>query len=273
QFTYSPSSLDTYLDCPRQIYFRYVMFLQEKTDLLATPEPREIGTFVHELLHQTFAEFINKKPVIDAVFEAKFFKAFKKKFEEDFHPRLGDGAFLLESVLKHRLEQFLRNEQERNVAKLIVLEQKYHYKIGDFKLVAKVDRVDELDDGTLLVVDYKTGGKVELPAKLQKLREMPLDRQAMKKTIKTFQMPIYISIFRDSQPGREVNACLYNLRETRLSMCFKKMEAAEKAESLELIMAAAQNLIKEIIDPAVPFTADFTDAWQCENCSFKSLCR
>lgn len=273
EFTYSPSSLDTYLDCPRQFYFRYVMFLQEKTDLLATPEPREIGTFVHELLHQTFAEFINKKPVIDAGFEAKFFKAFKKKFEEDFHPRLGDGAFLLESVLKHRLEQFLRNERERNVAKLIVLEQKYHYQIGDFKLNARVDRVDELDDGTLLVVDYKTGGKVELPGKLQKLREMPLDRAAMKKTIKTFQMPIYISIFRDSQPGREVNACLYNLRETRLSMCFKTMAAAEKAESLELIMAAGQHLIKEIIDPAVPFAADFSDAWQCENCSFKSLCR
>jgi hypothetical protein len=273
QFTYSPSSMDTYLDCPRQFYFRYVLNLQPKTDLLSTPEPREIGTFVHELLHQTFAEFINKRPVIDAGFEAKFFKAFKKKFEEDFHPRLGDGAFLLESVLKHRLEQFLRNEQERQVAKLLVLEQKYPYKIGDFKLNAKVDRVDELDDGTLLVVDYKTGGKVELPGKLQKLREMTLDRPAMKKTIKTFQMPIYISIFRDSQPGREVNACLYNLRETRLSMCFKKEDPAERTESLGLIMTAGQTLLKEIADPDKPFEADLSDAWQCENCAFKSLCR
>ncbi len=274
QFTYSPSSMDTYLDCPRQFYFRYVLNLQPKIDLLATPEPREIGTFVHELLHQTFAEFINKKPVIDAGFEAKFFRAFKKKFEEDFHPRLGDGAFLLESVLKHRLEQFLRNERERNIAKLIVLEQKYYYKIGDFKLVAKVDRVDELDDGTLLVVDYKTGGKIEMPGRLQKLQEMPAqERQAMKKAIKSFQLPIYISIFLDKYPGKEVNACLYNLRETKLSMCFKKQALAERTESLSLIMAAAQNLIKEIIDPAVPFAADFSDAWQCENCAFKSLCR
>ncbi len=274
EFTYSPSSIDTYLDCPRQFYFRYVMFLQEKTDLLATPEPREIGTFVHELLHQTFAEFLNKRPVIDAGFEAKFFRAFKKKFEEDFHPRLGDGAFLLESVLKHRLEQFLRNEQERQVAKLLVLESPYPYKIGDFKLKAKVDRVDELDDGTLLVVDYKTGGKIEMPGRLQKLQEMPAkDRQAMKKAIKSFQMPIYISIFLDKYPGKEVNACLYNLRETRLSLCFKKQDLAERTESLSLIMAAAQNLIQEIIDPAVPFVADFSDAWQCENCSFRSLCR
>ena len=273
QFTYSPSSMDTYLDCPRQFYFRYVLNLQPKTDLLATPEPREIGTFVHELLHQTFAEFINKRPVIDAGFEAKFFKAFKKKFEEDFHPRLGDGAFLLESVLKHRLEQFLRNEKERPVAKLIILENKYPYRIGDFKLNAKVDRVDELDDGTLLVVDYKTGGKIELPGKLQKLREMGLTRPEMKKTIKTFQMPIYISIFRQSQPGREVNACLYNLRETRLSMCFKKEDPAERTESLELIMAAGQTLLREIIDPAKPFEADLSDAWQCDNCAFTSLCR
>ena len=273
QFTYSPSSMDTYLDCPRQFYFRYVLNLQPKTDLLATPEPREIGTFVHELLHQTFAEFINKRPVIDAGFEAKFFRAFKKKFEEDFHPRLGDGAFLLESVLKHRLEQFLRNEKERPVAKLIILENKYPYRIGDFKLNAKVDRVDELDDGTLLVVDYKTGGKIELPGKLQKLREMGLTRPEMKKTIKTFQMPIYISIFRESQRDREVNACLYNLRETRLSMCFKKEDPAERTESLELILAAAQSLLKEIADPAKPFEADLSDAWQCDNCAFTSLCR
>lgn len=274
EFTYSPSSIDTYLDCPRQFYFRYVMFLQEKTDLLATPEPREIGTFVHELLHQTFTEFLNKRPVIDAGFESRFFKAFKKKFEEDFHPRLGDGAFLLESVLKHRLEQFLRNEKERQVAKLLVLESPHPYKIGDFKLKARVDRVDELDDGTLLVVDYKTGGKIEMPGRLQKLQEMPIgDRQAMKKAIKSFQMPIYISIFLDKYPGKEVNACLYNLRETRLSMCFKKQDLAERTESLSLIMTAAQNLIKEMIDPAVPFVADFSDAWQCENCSFRSLCR
>jgi hypothetical protein len=137
-----------------------------------------------------------------------------------------------------------------------------------------VDRVDELDDGTLLVVDYKTGGKVEMPGRLQKLQEMPAkDRQAMKKAIKSFQMPIYISIFLDKYPGKEVNACLYNLRETRLSMCFKKQDMAERTESLSLIITAAQNLIKEIIDPAVPFVADFSDAWQCENCSFKNLCR
>jgi ATP-dependent helicase/nuclease subunit B len=273
EFTYSPSSLDTYLNCPRQFYYKYVLNLQEKTDLLSTPEPREIGTFIHELLHQTFTEFLNKRPVIDAGFEAKFFRAFKKKFEEDFHPRLGDGAFLLESVLKHRLERFLRNEKERPVAQLIVLENKYPYKIGDFKLSAKVDRVDELNDGTLLVVDYKTGGKVELPSKLQKLREMALDRPGMKKTIKTFQMPIYISIFRDSQQGREVNACLYNLRETRLSMCFKKEDPAERTEALELIMAAGQHLLKEIIDPAKPFEADLSDTWQCEYCAFQYLCR
>ncbi len=137
-----------------------------------------------------------------------------------------------------------------------------------------MDRVDELDDGTLLVVDYKTGGKIELPAKIQKLRDMPAgDRQAMKKTIKTFQMPVYISIFRDSQPGREVNACLYNLRETRLSMCFKKEDQAERTESLELIMAAAQHLLKEIIDPDKPFVADVSDTRQCEYCPFTYLCK
>lgn len=271
-FTYSPSSLDTYLNCPRQFYFRYVMNLQEKTDLLMSPEPREIGTFVHELLREAFTEFLNRQPVIDRTFEEKFFRLFKGMFEKDFKPRVGDGAFLLEAVLKHRLERFLQNERERQVAKLLVLEAPYNYNSGDFKLKAKVDRVDELADGTLLVVDYKTGGNIKLPAKLSRLKELSGNRQEMKKSIKSFQLPIYISIFRENQPGREVNACLYNLRETKLDICFKKESAAEKEEALSFIMAAAERLMKEISDSAVPFIADLTDNWQCESCAFKGIC-
>lgn len=272
EFTYSPSSLDTYLNCPRQFYFRYVLNLQQRTDLLLTPEPREIGTFVHELLEKTFSVFLNKKPVIDKGFEDSFFRLFKKKFDEDFGSRMGDGAFLLETVLKYRLERFLQYERERNVVKLLVLETPYNYQLGGFKVRARVDRVDELEDGSLLVVDYKTGGNIELPARLQKIKEMPAERTAMKKTIKSFQLPIYMSIFRNNQPGREVNACLYNIRETKMSWCFKRENPEEKAESLELIMESAETLLKEIVNPEAPFVADVTDVWQCENCQFYYLC-
>jgi len=69
---YSASAINSYLACPLQFYYRYVLGLEEKDDLLDALEAADIGTFIHELLEITFAKFLNKRPVIDSIFENIF---------------------------------------------------------------------------------------------------------------------------------------------------------------------------------------------------------
>ncbi|MEW6088750.1 MAG: PD-(D/E)XK nuclease family protein, partial [bacterium] len=128
-FIYSPSSVDTYLNCPVKFYYQYVLRLREKEDLLDEVEARDIGTFIHELLDYSFRGFLNKKPVIDNNYEKGFFDLFSRRFSERLEKRLGPEAFLVREVMEYRLKKFLENERSRDVKKVLSLEEKLSGKI------------------------------------------------------------------------------------------------------------------------------------------------
>ena len=44
---YSASALDTYLQCPIEFYYRYIMRLQEKEEASVDLDNQDIGIFVH----------------------------------------------------------------------------------------------------------------------------------------------------------------------------------------------------------------------------------
>ena len=85
--TYSATRLNTYLNCPLKFYYRYVLGLREKEDLLEGPEAVHIGRFIHELLEHTFQRFLRKKPIIDEKFKKSFFYEMDKKFKRSCYCR------------------------------------------------------------------------------------------------------------------------------------------------------------------------------------------
>ena len=71
----------------------------------------------------------------------------------------------METVLKTRLERFLDQEAlrcEKDVRQVLFIERKFEDTIvlneKHIHLTYRVDRIDEMEDGTILVLDYKTGG-------------------------------------------------------------------------------------------------------------------
>jgi len=115
---YSASSINTYLQCPLQFYYKYVLGFKEKEEFEDEPEGADIGTFLHRLLEETFKKFIGKKPKIDTEFRLYFFEKFNQKFEDTFGRKMGSRSFLLKDVMRRRLEQFLKSENERDIQKI-----------------------------------------------------------------------------------------------------------------------------------------------------------
>jgi RecB family exonuclease len=250
-----------------------VLGLKEKKELPEDPEGREIGSFIHELLKDTFAVFLNKKPVIDEMFRRNFFAAFDKKFGETFKKRMRSDSFLLKDVMKFRLERFLDSEAENNekkTAKIISLEQKLEERLelsGDvFNFTYIMDRLDRLEDKSLLIIDYKTGSDTPKPKQTGSLEKMELNRESIRDTVRSFQLPLYYHFEKKRCREETLDAALYNLRNLKLTFLSGKNTDIGRTE--EICLKALDFIIHEIIDPEKMFEADSGKENYCKNCPF-----
>ncbi|HOW43344.1 MAG TPA: PD-(D/E)XK nuclease family protein [Candidatus Omnitrophota bacterium] len=281
---YSASSINAYLQCPLQFYYRYVLGLQEKDDLLDEPEAADIGTFIHELLEDTYKEFLNRKPVINKQFEKFFFAEMDKRFEERLSKRMRSDSFLLKEILDVRMKAFLANERKRQVLQVLGLEQKFTGTIPfgkeEFAFQARVDRIDRLVDGTVAVIDYKTGDVEHiLPKSGIDFDAVQFDRAWIRDTIKSFQLPLYLYFLDRKFKGQRTNACLYSIRETGtrelglVSLLRTEGDFTDKDRLMIEYMNALGFILNEILDPAVDFTPDDSDEHVCGYCPFGALCK
>ena len=280
-YRYSPTAIDTYLHCPLKFYFRFVLRLAEKENIDEEPGSADIGAFIHCVLESAFKRFINRAPVIDGQFRASFARELDEMFEERFASRMKSDAFLLKEVIVHRLSEFLDNEMRRagaEIREIAAVERRFSEDIvlGEktFRFSARIDRIDRLNDGTLLIIDYKTGS-VAVPGKLSTLREMLPDfnRESIKKAVRSFQLPVYFEIAQKAFPGSTLDAVLYNLRNCEMKNYFTEKNPGEKTEKVRIVREALAFVLKEIADPSVPFVPDDTNPAMCGYCPFYNMCR
>ncbi len=282
---YSSSSLNTYLACPLKFYYQYVLGLEEKEDLLVEPEAKDIGTFIHEFLQAQFSRFLHKKPVLDSEFKRDFMQALEDKFDQEFQKKARSDAFMIKDVLIFRMERFLDKERDRGVAQILCLEKVFTDRIslagGKIRFKAIIDRIDRLEDKSVLILDYKTGGSSIMPkTDTEQIEESGFTRGALKTTIRSFQLPLYLYLVaaHPEYKGPDLNACLYFIKDlgknNGLAPIFKKEEDAARREKLmKTYLKALDAIIQDILNPKVAFKADEEDARLCVNCPFFYLCR
>ncbi len=279
--TFSASSLDTYVGCPLRFYYQYVLGLREREDLLEEAEGSDIGNFVHGLLEKAFGRFLGRSVRIDAKFRTAFFAEFDDLFERQLARRMRADAFLVKEVLRVRLEGFLLREEERPVAAVCGLEKVYEADMDffgtAFRLKAKIDRLDRLTDGSLLIVDYKTGVKDAMPRR-GAWEEAAFTRSGVKSRMRSLQLPLYLALVEQEERPEGLDAALYYLRTARREDGFRRffgeaLPAAERRRVLDGCKRACAFILKEIFDAAVPFEPDRSDPVPCQRCPFFYLCR
>ncbi|HLD87733.1 MAG TPA: PD-(D/E)XK nuclease family protein [Candidatus Omnitrophota bacterium] len=244
KMTFSATSVNTYVRNPHEFYFKYVLGLKEKDDLLDDPDGKHVGIFVHALLEEAFRRFKGKKPVLNAAFGRYFRGLFEIRFEQTFGGAVASDAFLMKEVLSARLQRFLQQEARRCecVDQVLYLERTFEdvmdLPCGPVKFVYRVDRVDRVADGTIMIIDYKTGVTEPMPTPSR---------------ITSFQMPLYVHYLDRLYPDASVNAAIYHLRTSKLEMFLDDAGPAGRKTVLPEFMTALGAVMAQILDPAVPF--------------------
>ena len=172
---FSPSALNTYLDCRLRFYYRYVAGLKAPDEVSAEIDSALFGTIFHrsaELVYQDLTangkeirrEDLEQLLRNDVRLQAYVDTAFKEEF---FHVPAGEqpeynGTQLIHSkVIASYLRQLLRNDLQYAPFRMEVMEQKVTETLKietpsgmlPLNIGGTIDRMDSKGD-TLRIVDY-----------------------------------------------------------------------------------------------------------------------
>jgi len=142
------TSLDRLLGDPYQFYAAEVLKLRNLDPLDAEPTPAWQGTLAHDILdrwHKAMRDNPDTAliPIAEQIME-----------EENLHPLM---AGLWKPRLFAALEWVEQSIREQEGRKVLAAERKGSMQVGSVRVYGRADRIDQLDDGSLAIVDYKTG--------------------------------------------------------------------------------------------------------------------
>ena len=153
---FSYSALNTFKDCPRKY---------EYANVLKIPQPPVGATSFGSTLHNTLNEFYK---LVSQSKQASLFEDYKEDLSlerlfsiyEDKWISVGYESKAHHDILKKRGREILEKFHEHfknEVSRIEFLEKAFKLKLGKYTISGRIDRADKLADGTLEVIDYKTG--------------------------------------------------------------------------------------------------------------------
>ena len=169
----SPSSLEEYVKCPLQFYFKRILGLKEREEVVAETENSPIGIIVHDTLQNFYKKFPAPEPLLKARQELldnelhTFVSAAFQRFT--FDPEQGLEKIrawtIRERLRKFILEDWLRMSAGGIRVAAVERELEIQFPVRGLKapvpLSGRIDRC-EAQGENLRAIDYKTGGSFKL---------------------------------------------------------------------------------------------------------------
>ena len=272
---FSPSSLTNYIRNPIDFYYEKVLKIKNFEDVEETVAANTLGSVIHQTLEDfytphkgqllTEVDLKHMKTLIDGNVTYHFKSLYK---EGDMTK--GKNLIILE-VAKRYILNFINKEIETLKAghqiKIIDLEKELDILLNipelDFKVRLKgtVDRIDEFD-GTLRIIDYKTGKVSTGQVEVIDWEDITLDYD---KYSKSFQILAYAYMMNEneqfSQPIEAGVISFKNLQGDYFLKFGKKSSSHSKdkqqnisTETLAAFHTELKKLILEICNPEIDFT-------------------
>jgi CRISPR/Cas system-associated exonuclease Cas4 (RecB family) len=279
EYPFSATSLNTYLHCPLQFYFEYVLGLREREVVSEEFEKEEVGSFVHLVLSEYFKGRVGSMLTEKQMNLREFGKIFHKHFEEQYGKDPTGEVYLLRNQVRRHLEDFLKNYQ---VAKLkefrtmiLGLEREVEVEKNSFKLRARLDRVEKRDDRTV-IIDYKTSAnKNSLVINYHKLDIE--NRDSWPKAIGSLQLPFYLLAYSalTGEKPEKIDCMFLLLGRARIDPGIEVPlfeNETEFRENFGNLTDVIFSLLREIVSPDLAFIPTTDPKTHCGRCAYGCLC-
>lgn len=149
--------------CPFRAWARHRLYVANKDEPHVGLNARERGILIHRTLHLLWRQLESKErldTILQADLEKILFKVANQAVAEIRRWRLWVLSERFLSIERLRLVRLMREwldlEKKRMPFNVVAMEKKGTLQIGELELRVRLDRVDRLDNGQLLIIDYKT---------------------------------------------------------------------------------------------------------------------
>lgn len=295
---FSPSALNYYLDCPLKFYYRYVAGLSVPDEVSAEIDSATFGSIFHyaaEHIYKdltTHGKVINKEALetllrnevklqdyVDTAFKKLFFNV-----PQNEKPEYNGVQLINSAVIARYLKQLLQNDLRYAPFTFIASEMEVDEPIDiqtpkgviKSRIGGIIDRMDS-KDGTLRIVDYKTGGDADTPPHVESLF-IP-DKKRSNYVFQTF---LYAAIMCRKQPTMKIAPALLYIHRAATETYSPVIQMGESRKPKEAVedfskyekeyRERLQRLLEEIFNPEKSFTQ--TEIIEkCTYCDFKALCK
>ena len=292
--TLSPTAFCRYVACPLRFYFHSVARLETDDEIAEEVDAPMFGTILHAALQKLYTPLVGEHHpggtlqallrtgrVAESV-EASINENYLNDPQATSDDYTGNLLLVRDIVIRYLRGGVMPYDAAHDGFTVQGLEEEVAYGL-DFvaagrtlrmKFAGIADRIDRLDDGTLRVVDYKTGtphlefagignlfhgeGKQRLPNILQTLlyammlyRTRGLDAEPTLYYVRAMHRSDYDPTLLDAELG---------VRGGRYTLYAERFE--------ELVRAT----LAEMYDPAIPFR-QCADADTCRFCDFNLICK
>jgi superfamily I DNA/RNA helicase/CRISPR/Cas system-associated exonuclease Cas4 (RecB family) len=241
--SFSYSSLNTYMQCPRKYKYRFFFGLEI---------PESIHAMIGILYHAIIKKFLGLKS------GQLSWSRLESIIRTEFSSKEFAYRYLQNKLLVEALENF-RNYYDKYVPQFspdVMLEKKFAFVIGNKKINGRIDQVKIIDKNTAELIDFKSGNTGPSYKDVDSEIQLPLYRLAIDKSpdlkmlrSKNLEMKY---IFLGSQDCRE----LFFMHE---NFDFKNFE-----EKISNLMQKIEN---------EEFSRGPDDKYICKNCEFELICK
>jgi CRISPR/Cas system-associated exonuclease Cas4 (RecB family) len=286
---FSPSALNTYIECRLKFYFQQIMRIREPDEVEEQVDARIMGNLLHTIMERFYIQLAERKgnrlvtasdfDDLQETINQLLDEAVRKLYHLDPQkPVVYEGQLKLISAIVHRLvKQIVQRDKAYAPFVIEGVEQDLSAALpigrepGRVVIGGIIDRLDRKEN-VVRIVDYKTGRDTLEFDSIESLfsREGKRNKAAFQTLVYTW---MYHNRFAGSQalvPGLVNMKNLFH--DDRAFGLVMKKERVEDATSLlpEFEMRLIE-LMEEIVNPDVPFdqTADLEI---CKYCPYARIC-
>ena len=163
----SASAYDDLRQCPYRFFAMRQLGLQSVDELDTAVDKRDFGLWLHEVL-KYFHEALAAQPTANSTDQRDMLETAAAATTQAMD--LGEGEFLPFAAswptVRDGYLRWLAQHQSTG-AVFASAETSHTQRLGDVKLVGRIDRTDRLPDGTLLVLDYKTENSAKTASRVR----------------------------------------------------------------------------------------------------------
>jgi DNA helicase-2/ATP-dependent DNA helicase PcrA len=231
----SASALQTYEICPLQFKLEREWRIPGEV-----PAALEYGATIHRILLAYYESVRLGRTIEDdqliELFTTDLGNAgIEEKYQQELYERQGI----------EQLREFLANCKSAPAPKVLHTEEWFEMQIGPAQVVGRIDRIDQLSDGRVVITDYKTG-----KPKLQEDADRSL------------QLSIYALAAREKWGYHADQIVLYNL-EDNTSIVTRRTEGQ---------LQECRHEVEEVAGKIAAEEFDAKPGFYCGFCAYRSLC-